>query len=116
MSRDTTTAKPKGSIVEAVEIVTFRLAHGVSFDGFVEANREVDAWLLLQPGFRSRRIGEQHGHRVVDILAWNSEADAHTAMRKLMEELHDSPVHALIDQETVTWSVASVRHKHGSGR
>lgn len=116
MSRDATAARTRASIIEAVEIVTFRLAHGVSFADFVEVNHEVDAWLLLQPGFRSRRIGEQHGHRVVDMLVWNSEADAHAAMRKLMEELHDAPVHALIDQDTVTWTVATVRHKHGSGR
>jgi hypothetical protein len=34
-------------------------------------------------------------------------------MHKLMDELGDSPVHALIDHDTVTWTVAAVRHKHG---
>lgn len=101
---------------EAVEIVTFRLMQGTSFAGFVRANREVDAWLLLQPGFRSRRIGQQPGRCVVDVLVWDSEDAARTAMHKLMEELGDSPVHALIDHDSVTWTVAAVRHKHGHDR
>jgi hypothetical protein len=97
---------------EAIEIVTFRLVRGVSFDDFVAANEDVDAWLRQQPGFRSRRIGEQPGHGVVDVLFWDSEAAARTAMHKLMDELRDSPVHALIDQDTVSWTVAGIRHKH----
>lgn len=97
---------------EAIEIVTFRLARGVSFARFVDANREVDAWLKLQPGFRSRRIAQEHDSGVIDVLLWNSEAAACTAMHKLMDELADSPVHALIDQATVTWTVAGIRHKH----
>ena len=98
---------------EAVEIVTFRLVRGVSFAEFVEANRDVDAWLLRQPGFRSRRIGAQPGPCVVDVLLWDSEESARTAMHRLMDELSNSPVHALIDQDTVTWTVAGIRHKHG---
>ena len=66
---------------EAIEIVTFRLARGVSFADFVEANRD-------------------------------DEAAARAAMQRLMDELADSPVHALIDQATVTWTVARIGHKH----
>lgn len=97
---------------EAIEIVTFRLVRGVAFADLVNANQEVDAWLKLQPGFRSRRITEEHGSCVVDVLLWDSEAAVRTAMHKLMDELADSPVHALIDQATVTWTVAEIRHKH----
>jgi hypothetical protein len=102
-----------GPTGEAVEIVTFRLMQGVSFADFVDANRDVDAWLLQQPGFRARRIGEQPGACVVDVLLWQSEAAARSAMHQLMDELGDSPVHALIDQDTVTWTVAEIRHSHG---
>lgn len=105
-------AKQAGATDEAIEIVTFRLMQGVSFANFVDANRDVDAWLLQQPGFRSRRIGEQPGACVVDVLLWHSEAAARTAMHRLMDELGDSPVHALIDQDTVTWTVAGIRHRH----
>lgn len=97
---------------EAIEIVTFRLVRGVSFADFVDANREVDAWLKQQPGFRSRRIAEERNYSVVDVLLWDSEAAARTAMHKLMDELADSLVHALIDHATVSWTVAKIRHKH----
>lgn len=97
---------------EAIEIVTFRLVRGVTFAGFVEANREVDVWLRLQPGFRSRRIAEERNSYVLDVLLWDSEIAARTAMHKLMDELADSPVHALIDHATVSWSVAEIRHQH----
>lgn len=97
---------------EAIEIVTFCLVRGASFADFVEANREVDAWLTLQPGFRSRRIADEGNACVLDILLWTSAASARTAMHKLMDELADSPVHALIDPATVTWTVAEIRHKH----
>lgn len=96
---------------EAIEIVTFMLVRGVSFADFVQANQEVDAWLTLQPGFRSRRLAQERDAGVVDILLWASEAAAHTAMHKLMDTLRDSPVHALIDQATVTWTVAQIGHK-----
>jgi hypothetical protein len=98
---------------EAIEIVTFRLVRGVTFAGFVDANQEVDAWLKLQPGFRSRRIAEEGNAYVLDVLLWDSGAAARTAMHKLMDELADSPVHALIDHATVSWTVAEIRHKHG---
>lgn len=97
---------------EAIEIVTFRLVRGVSFADFVEANREEDAWLTLQPGFRSRRIAKEHGACIADVLLWDDEAAARAAMHRLMDELADSPVHALIDQATVTWTVAPIGHKH----
>jgi hypothetical protein len=100
---------------EAIEIVTFRLVRDVSFDDFVEANREVDAWLKLQAGFRSRWIAQEHGSRVVDVLLWESRAAARTAMHKLMDELADSPVHALIDHATVTWTVAEIGHRYAIG-
>lgn len=98
---------------EAIEIVTFRLVRGASFADFVEANRDVDAWLKLQPGFRSRRIAEERNACVLDILLWTSAAAARTAMHRLMDELADSPVHALIDHGTVSWTVATIGHKHG---
>lgn len=104
-------AEPAGG---TMEIVSFRLAHGVSFADFLAANHEIDAWLSRQAGFRSRRIGEQPGPGVVDLLFWESEEAARSAMQRLMDELGDAPVHALIDQDTVTWTLAPVRHVHGN--
>lgn len=97
-------------MTETIEIATFKLVKGYSADDFVAANAVIDVWLKRQPGFRSRRITMQDDGTVVDMLLWNSVADAESAMSRLMEELRDSPVHTMIDQRTVSWNVSPVRH------
>ena len=99
-------------VLEAVEITTFRL-RGCTVAQFIDANAEVDAWLRRQPGFRSRRIAEQADGSVVDMLVWAAVTDGQAAADGLMDELADSPVHDLIDQRTVCWSVSPVRHSIG---
>lgn len=95
---------------EAIEITTFKLVKNYSCADFVAANVTVDKWLKRQPGFRSRHIAERSDGTIVDMLIWNSVAAGAAAMPKLLEELHDAPVHAMIDQRTVAWNVAPVRH------
>lgn len=95
---------------QAIEITTFKLVRGKTFDDFVAANVDVDAWLLKQDGFKSRRIAESPGGEVVDMLIWSSAHTARRAMQALMTELADSPVHSVIDQRTVTWTVSTVGH------
>ncbi|MET0337104.1 MAG: hypothetical protein ABW063_05010 [Caulobacter sp.] len=99
-------------VLEAVEITTFRL-RGCTVEQFIDANAGVDAWLRRQPGFRSRRIMEQADGSVADVLVWAAVSDGHAAADGLMDELADSPVHDLIDQRTVCWSVSPVRHSVG---
>jgi hypothetical protein len=77
---------------------------------FIAVNVDVDAWLSRQPGFRSRRIAQRDDGVIVDMLIWDSVEEAEDSMHRLMDELRDSPVHALIDQRTVSWTVASVGH------
>ena len=95
---------------EAVEITTFRLVRNATLTDFIAANMDVDAWLLRQPGFRSRRIAQRHDGVIVDMLLWDTPQQAEVAMQRLLEELSDSPVHALIDPRSVSWTVASVGH------
>ncbi|MCE4554399.1 hypothetical protein [Pelomonas cellulosilytica] len=95
-------------MTSALEITTFRLVKGKTLTDFIAANRDVDAWLLRQPGFRSRWIAESDDHEVVDVLLWASSAAARDAMGRLMVELGESPVHALIRQATVSWTVCEV--------
>ncbi|MGB7196595.1 MAG: hypothetical protein WBD81_24335 [Collimonas pratensis] len=95
---------------EAIEITTFKLA-GYSCADFIAANADVDAWLKRQPGFRSRHVAEREDGTIVDMLLWDTVAHGTDAMQRLMDELADSPVHAMIDQDTVSWSVTPVRHR-----
>ena len=100
------------AMTEAIEITSFRL-NGCSCKEFIKANAEVDAWLIRQPGFRSRRIAERDDHSVVDILIWDTRAHGLAAAHRLMEELGSSPIHAMIDQASVAWSILPVRHFQG---
>ncbi len=94
---------------EAVEITSFRLVRGTCAE-FIAANADIDVWLVRQPGFHSRRICERADGVIIDMLIWASVADGEAAASGIMTELADSPVHDLIDQATVSWTVSPVRH------
>lgn len=93
---------------EAIEITSFKLK-GYSCAEFIAANTEIDGWLQGQPGFISRRIAVEDDGTIVDMLLWTSAANARASMNRLMSELADSPVHGMIDHDTVSWTVATVR-------
>ncbi len=94
----------------AIEITTFQL-NNCSCKQFIVANAELDVWLARQPGFQSRTMAEQKDGTIVDMLFWDSVAQGTASMHRLMDEMADSPVHGLIDQATVSWSIAPVRHR-----
>ena len=95
---------------QAVEITTFRLTSGLSIDDFIAANADIDLWLRNQPGFVSRHICERDDGFVVDMLIWESADAGHRAAGGVTTEMAASPVHAAIDQPTVNWTIAVVRH------
>jgi hypothetical protein len=97
---------------EAIEVTTFKL-NGHSCKEFVAANADIDAWLKRQPGFRSRRIAERDDGTIVDMLIWDSAKAGRKAANGIMTEMGHSPVHGMIDQSTVDWTVAPVRHRIG---
>ena len=100
------TKKPGG-----LEMTTFKLEKGKTYQDFIAANADVDIWLKKQPGFQSRHIAEQPNGTIIDALIWDSEADGTNAMHGLMKELADSPVHLVIDQGTVSWNIYPVYHQ-----
>lgn len=100
-------------MTDAVEITTFHLASGHTLKSFIDANADVDAWLVRQQHFVSRRILQRPDGEIVDVLIWTSKAAGIDGAERLMAELPDSPVHAAIDQATVSWSVTSTSHHVG---
>ena len=94
----------------AIEITTFQL-NGCTCQEFIAANAELDIWLARQPGFQSRTMAEQKDGTIVDMLCWDSVVQGTASMHRLMDELRDSPMHGMIDQDTVSWSIAPVRHR-----
>jgi hypothetical protein len=98
-------------MTEALEITTFHLAGDFGGADFVAVNKDVDAYLKTRPGFRWRRITHDEDGTVVDVVAWDGEADARAA--GIMTELAGSPVHAMIDQATVDFRFLPVIHRLG---
>jgi len=43
-------------MTDAMEITMFKLVPGHSVDDFIATNDDINAWLKLQPGFRSQTI------------------------------------------------------------
>lgn len=92
--------------MQTLEVTTFRLKRGLTAADFIAANAGVDAWLVRQPGFVSRRIAKEEDGGIIDALVWASVRDAEDGTARLMTELANSPVHAAIDQGTVAWPVS----------
>ncbi len=95
----------------AVEIARFKLAAGHSAEDFVRANTDVDPWLQRQPGFVSRWMTFGDDGILTDVVVWESVAHGEASAERLMVELAASPVHAVIDQRTVSWSVMPILHE-----
>ena len=93
----------------AVEIITFKL-NNCTCQQFIAANDDVDAFLKGQQGFVSRSILELKSGSITDMLVWDTVESGTNAIHKLMSELSDSPVHSMIDQSTVSWSITPIAH------
>jgi hypothetical protein len=101
-------------MTQAVEITRFKMAHGYTIADFVKANTDVDHWLHLQPGFLARQIIQEEDATVMDLVFFRTAKEAAQSAERLMRELSSSPVHAIIDQRTVSWQVAELIHEIGA--
>ena len=95
-------------MARAIEITTFKLKSGFGIDDFVKANSDVDPWLRRQRGFVSRTMVERSDGTIVDMVIWESAAEAEDSAQRLMRELASSPVHSVIDERTVSWSIGRI--------
>ena len=68
-------------------MTTFKLEKGKTYQDFIAANTDVDAWLKKQRGFKSRHIAQKPDGTIIDALIWDSQADGTNAMHNLMKEL-----------------------------
>jgi hypothetical protein len=96
-------------MTQVVELVTFKLTANASRPDFLPANDELNVWLKAQPGFVWRRLAEKDDGRYIDIVIWNSHADATDAAEKLLAEMGQCKAMAMIDPESVVMSHAATR-------
>jgi hypothetical protein len=100
-------------MTEVLEITTLRPAPGLTAADFVAANADINEYLKRQPGFLWRRIVERDDGMVVDIVAYDSLANAERGAAGITGEMGGSPVHATIDHGTVDWQLTSVLDRVG---
>jgi heme-degrading monooxygenase HmoA len=95
-------------VPHTIELVTFRLQKGDT-QGFIDANAAVSDWLKRQPGFVSRHLAERDDGTYLDIVFWQSHADALAASNKMMEEMAQSEAMTMIDPMGLDMSHGTIR-------
>jgi heme-degrading monooxygenase HmoA len=94
-------------MAEVLEVTTFKLA-GRSGAEFVTANADINDYLKRQPGFRWRKLALHDDDTIIDIVAWDTMADAEAGANGIVSEMKHSPVHNMIDHGTVDWRLVTV--------
>jgi hypothetical protein len=102
-------------VTEILEVTVLRPAAGRTAADFVAANDDIDDYLRRQPGFRWRRIAVAEDGTVIDIVAYDSMAQARAGAAGITGEMADSPVHDTIDHGTVQWRLTKVTHHIDNG-
>lgn len=92
---------------ETLEIVGFRLKLG-NEAGFAAANAEVSEWLKRQPGFVGRQLAVNGDGSWIDLVRWQSRAQAIAAADRLLGEIGDCAAMQAIDPASIDMSHAAV--------
>ena len=85
-----------------IEMVSFKLSDGVNPEIFIKANEELDSWLGQQNGFEYRALAQQEEGTWVDIVFWQTQADAQQAGEAFMGAKESQAMLACIDKSTVS--------------
>jgi hypothetical protein len=83
------------------EIVTFRLARGVTEPAFLDAARATGALLDAAPGFVARRLSKGADGRWTDHVIWTDMPRAEAAAAHVMSDPAAAPFLAAIDPASV---------------
>jgi hypothetical protein len=90
-----------------LEIVTFRIAEGVSEEAVLSAANAIMPWLKTQHGFIDRSLSVDDNGEWLDRVTWRDYATAMAAGEKVMSEESAAPFMAMILPETMV-----MRHFH----
>jgi hypothetical protein len=83
------------------EIVTFRLAAGVSEAAFLAAAWGTEDFVSRAPGFRGRRLSRAGDGAWTDHVVWASMAEAKAAAETLMADPAAMPFLRAIDPDSI---------------
>lgn len=86
----------------ALEIVTYKIKDGVNVPDFLKASAELEeGFATKQVGFLSRTFARREGNEWVDVIRWQSMADAEAASKAAMESPACAPMFGMIDEPSV---------------
>lgn len=88
-------------MAKTIEIVTFRLAPGVTDDQFIAETKTMEREFLGKlPGFLDRDTGKSADGGWIVVLHWQSAEDAQSSMNKFVEAPGTKAFTATIDMST----------------
>ena len=83
---------------KVLELVVFSLDEGATRDQLLATAAPVSAWIADQPGFISRELSyDAEGDRWIEVVWWETMADARAAAERAMTSESCAPMFALID-------------------
>ena len=86
----------------ALEIVTFKIKDGVNVPDFLTASAELEeGFARKQEGFLSRIFAKAEGNEWVDVIRWNTMANAEAAAKAAMQSPACAPMFGMIDEPSV---------------
>ena len=86
----------------ALEIVIYKIKDGVKVPDFLKASAEMEeTFAKKQGGFISRTFARSEGNEWVDVIRWQTMADAEAASKAAMQSAACAPMFGMIDEPSV---------------
>ena len=84
-----------------LELVTFKLAKGISDEAFLAENEHLNNWVKIQPGFEYRALAKTNVGSWTDTVFWQNIETATAAQQSFGEEPSLQGMMKVIDMESV---------------
>jgi hypothetical protein len=84
-----------------LELVTFKLAKGISDEAFLAENEHLNNWVKIQPGFEYRALAKTNVGSWTDTVFWQNMETATAAQQSFGEEPSLQGMMKVIDVESV---------------
>lgn len=90
-----------------MELVTFKVFEDAE-PGFIADNARINDWLKRQPGFLARHLARKSDGSWIDVVLWESEAEAKAAAVRMLAEMGESEAMRAIDPASVDMSHGTI--------
>jgi len=84
-----------------LELVTFKLAKGISDEVFLAENEHLNNWVKTQPGFEYRALAQTNDGRWTDTVFWQDMETASAAQQSFGDEPSLQGMMKVIDMDSI---------------